>query len=174
MISTESPPNQTNLSLFLLLIMYINTFLLTEAAQMLPGMNPFYPQMPYYPNGMMPQIPIQYPPYYPQYQPPMMPNYMMSPPPVMNPSFVNSGPGAAAIAAALNLPMPPSLDNSIIGQLGNSIQLPLIPRDQSIPIGLLSTNIPKPKSPQIGSIAASNSPISNKPIETAPVPVLYS
>lgn len=141
---------------------------------MYPGMNPYFPQisMPYYPHGMMPQMPMSpYPPYFPQYPPSMMPNMM--PPIISNPSHLNAGPGAESINAALNLPMPQgSSDENIAGQLGNSVQLPLVPQQTNIPLSLLSANVPQPKSPQIGSIPIKAS-IPNEPEKTAPLPIIY-
>ena len=131
-------------------------------------------QMPYYPQGMMPPMPMPYPPYYPNYHnypAPMMSGSM--PQSFMNSALYNSGPGAGSIAAALNLPGTQGgmSDENIAGQLGNSIQLPIYLKNTDMPAGLLSAKAVQPKSPQIG--AAISPQISNDPERTAPVPVLY-
>lgn len=143
-----------------------------------PPMFPYFP--PYYnPQAMMHHMPPPYPSYYPPYQSPMMPG-MMPPqfmnPGFMNPSYMNFGPGAGSIAAALNLPSASSQvgvsGENIAGQLGNSVQLPIVPKETSIPHGLLSAKVPQPANPQIGASAIFPQ-IPNEPEKTAPVPILY-
>jgi hypothetical protein len=135
-------------------------------------MYPYFPQMPYYPHGMMPQMPM--PPFtswFNPYMPPAMTGSM--PPIVTSPSHLSVGPGAGSINAALNLPMPQdTTDENITAQLGNYIQLPQVPRDTNIPLSLLSSTAPKPMSPKIGTIPI-QAPISNGPEKTAPIPIIY-
>lgn len=134
-----------------------------------PGYNPYFPQMPYFP----PHMPMPYPPYYPQYHiPSMVPG--MVPPSLLSSGLVNSVPGAASIAAALNIPSSQAgmADENIAGQLGNSIQLPTIPKETNIPLNLLSAKVAQPKSPQVGASTISP-PIPDEPVKTAPLPVLY-
>lgn len=99
-------------------------------------------------------------------------------PPIMSSGMIPPGlvsaPGAESIAAALNLPSQqgtPS-DENIAGQLGNALQLPISALESNIPSSLLSANVPRPKSPQIGSTLLT-APASNEPVKTAPMPVLY-
>lgn len=137
-----------------------------------PAPNPYYPQQmpmmnPYYPHGMIPQVPVGFPQYLPQFPPPIIPGYQ--PPLVIPPSM---GPGSSSLAAALNLPSPGGSDENIAGQIGHLVQFPEIPKDTAIPSTLLSSNVPMPKSPQVGA-AHLKMDLPDKPEKTAPVPALY-
>ena len=152
-----------------LLLMLLN-WKYIHSSQYYPGNYPqIYPPPPY---AMMPPVPFHYPPpYYLHYPPPFAPAMMMNP--MVNPqmnSIMNPGavPGAEAIAAALNLP---STDENIAGQLGNALQLPITEQQTNIPPTMLSANVPRPKSSQIGSTLLT-APSSNEP-EKVPLPVLY-
>jgi hypothetical protein len=166
--------------LFKLLELKIFVFLLANVC--LIDAAPVYPMMggqyyhpipiPYYQQGMIPQVP------YPQYFSNFHPSQMMQNvgiPQIVNPSFANSSPGAGYLAAALNLPVAESAkDEHITGQIGSSVQLPITPKSYShaVPLNILSKTVEKPKAPQIGS-QNFNTPASNGPEKTAPLPVIY-
>ena len=127
----------------------------------LPMMNPFYPA------GIVPQVPMGFPPYFPQFQPSNIPGNQS--PLVIPPSM---GPGSSSLAAALNLPSPAGSDENIAGQIGHLVQFPEVPKSSSIPLSLLSSNVPMPKSPQV-SAAHLKPDLPNNTEKTAPLPVLY-
>lgn len=133
---------------------------------MFPPQNPYYPQgpMPYYPGMMATHMP--YPHYFPQYPTAMMPGYTS--PVVMNPSPMSFGPGAASLAAGLNLPLPD--EANLTPHLGSDVQLPRLNESPNIPPELLTakTNF---VSPQIGS--APFEPKLPSPEKTAPLPERY-
>lgn len=147
-----------------------------------PGHYPMYPQLP---MPMPLSLPLPLPlyhfpsPFYPP--PPPYPGIGMPSPqltPGMIPPGLTSIPGAESIsAAAFNLPSQQgtSSDENIAGQLGNALQLPMASPQSNIPSSLLSANVLRPKSPQIGS-SFMTAPAQNGPEKTAvqPEPLYHS
>lgn len=135
-----------------------------------PPFNPYPMPYPYVPPGILPM---------PQaYGQPLIPNMAQMMARIQQPNpvpYLNTpGPGANALAAALNLPTPPNqIDDTIAGQIGASVQLPnrLTPSSMAN-YNLLTAKIPKPMSPQIGSVGFDVHPSMNAG-KTAPLPVLY-
>lgn len=148
-------------------ILFDFTHYICAGFPMIPQQNPYYPQapMPFYPGMIPPQMP--YPPYFPQYPPSMMSSY--APPVVMNPSPMSFGPGAASLAAGLNLPL--SDEANLTPHLGSHVQLPRLNESPNIPIGLLTAKT-KFVSPQIGS-APFEPKLPNVPKKTATLPEIY-
>lgn len=168
-----------------LLIFTIYISLSFEFIKCAPPMFAYIPPPYYNPQPMMPHIPFSYPPFYnPHAMVPGMgvmggiPSPYMNPG-YMNPNYMNFGPDPRSIAAALNLPSASSAssqvgvsDENIAGQLGGAVQLSTVPKETSIPEGLLSAKISQPANPQV-SASAIFPQTPNEPEKTAPLPKLY-
>lgn len=167
--------------IFVFTLQFSSILIFTSSFPMYPAMNGIYgaPGM-FGMNGMpgmfgvpgMYGMPGMYPfnPYFPGLPQPVMHNIM--PPIIPNPPYLGADPALDSISAALRVPLPQGTSNEKITEKFDRVQFPITPKKSNIPVSLLSSNVPKPDNPQVGSIPI-NPPVSNEREKTEILPKIY-